>query len=1438
MPASAFTANSDPSDPGSYAGGAVVITTRRKSASPCTPRTKAQAQRRALSSPRLGAIPKDKMDDVLRIASEIRVRPGRASQAQPSDGDGDSSSSVAIHAQNAKAIGGTQTSAGGQSASGASAGTPTGERPTPGGQSASGGKVRSQSSRRRGSSQSAVPNSRLTLGDGAPYTHRGGHGQHRTRGEDDAPPTGAARDWTAGATGARSMDRLPSPAAALGTRTGPDLSAQAGSGTDHLRPTIPPTRPTPVASQPIADDYQNQLKIEDKPNVLPHGTRHEDYVDNNRLMNGDGKYVDANGADSIQPAIPIALGGPQTGGNAAQFSGRPSMVPMLTMDAPGAGTSSSSTGPMISTSTVPAVAGTDQHDRMQADSLQAKRDQQAAIGPQPMDLPQRKRLASPRREEGTPRVQGAPTSPGAHHQIAMPSPNAPMMPVLPAAIFKAAPPDRINPPVSINLSIAAAAPPPPPPPHSSNPIPAIDPEKVTMRKNLEDLGKRFEEAQQRHTQASAEKDAIIGQQAQREQQTRAELDAAHQQTQQLNQRLNLAGQQAAHLNDHCRAYDRRVEELDRSLGLANTQAAWLAQRAQQEKERADQNAQSSSTNEQRANITAQELLNLRQQADAMRSQNETLQSSLIEARNETKKAQDLATHWKSEFDRAMADNKKHTESIKCLELQSQQTNGQLNEVRRELQDMQTKMDNACNNYATIVSERDQLRGRVATLNTQLFERGSDKEDPLAEAQIQQLQQQLQEARSLAVTLSENNQQLTVRDKQWDESYNELRQWAETRATQLQQLESRMDSERDALRDKVIAECKDMMAEKLQELAKSKDAEIKKITDNLSSEQEKWNRAKDSYINEISKLNGEIEELSQWWNEETEYPELGYDDEDEDPNTHNMAEGDSSQDDDEDEDGDDIEDEYNFLDQDEQTKEAVKKIQADLAGLMARLSTPGGQLASGGRRSPSKGPARERQSPSPTPKKVLGPRSPSREPRGRAAAPRRINASAEEDDDEAETYASYRRREADKVTVPALPTITQIAAWFQELISNLVRASSYTDQKEIAWIMSTKSKTFEELAKVEERFLSLDAKLADALRAMIKAAGIRGKTLHDTVFVKTEEALKEGRILRGVQIIRLILEHNATDHHMDTVYDITQFSQLQWMGDKPDDMHRFRTTVHYMLANLKGNHEEGTKAEILLKIMRKSKVLQASLIEYDNDYDKDPTHSFAKLDRYMERYIARKWREANDQAKTDDIAKIAANGVHLAAPGVGANQDDWKGKGKGKGGKDGKKKGKGKGKDGKGKKPKAKAKSKGGGQGGGSGKPAEKVDKQCIFFNKGKCKKGNECGYNHNENEKKKWIESRKANQGRSQSTPPAAPATGGDDKAKLAALEARNKDLLSRLSKPKYCQAYITTGCFDPACNILHVEKAEVDKYKASQKALAAARQKAKKQARSQSVPS
>ena len=64
-------------------------------------------------------------------------------------------------------------------------------------------------------------------------------------------------------------------------------------------------------------------------------------------------------------------------------------------------------------------------------------------------------------------------------------------------------------------------------------------------------------------------------------------------------------------------------------------------------------------------------------------------------------------------------------------------------------------------------------------------------------------------------------------------------------------------------------------------------------------------------------------------------------------------------------------------------------------------------------------------------------------------------------------------------------------------------------------------------------------------------------------------------------------------------------------------------------------------------------------------------------------------------------------------------------------------------------------------------------------------------------------------------------------------LKAQNK----KLSDTTYCQNYIGAGCFDDNCKKMHVEKEEVDKFKASKKALAAAKAKAKKAAkRSQSA--
>ena len=72
---------------------------------------------------------------------------------------------------------------------------------------------------------------------------------------------------------------------------------------------------------------------------------------------------------------------------------------------------------------------------------------------------------------------------------------------------------------------------------------------------------------------------------------------------------------------------------------------------------------------------------------------------------------------------------------------------------------------------------------------------------------------------------------------------------------------------------------------------------------------------------------------------------------------------------------------------------------------------------------------------------------------------------------------------------------------------------------------------------------------------------------------------------------------------------------------------------------------------------------------------------------------------------------------------------------------------------------------------------------------------------------------------------------------KIKTLEADKKTLQQKLSRTSYCMKYITTGCFNENCPDMHVEKDQVDKAKAAKKAMAAAKDKAKTEAkRSQSV--
>ena len=153
----------------------------------------------------------------------------------------------------------------------------------------------------------------------------------------------------------------------------------------------------------------------------------------------------------------------------------------------------------------------------------------------------------------------------------------------------------------------------------------------------------------------------------------------------------------------------------------------------------------------------------------------------------------------------------------------------------------------------------------------------------------------------------------------------------------------------------------------------------------------------------------------------------------------------------------------------------------------------------------------------------------------------------------------------------------------------------------------------------------------------------------------------GRLVSGRQIVWMIWDHNRTAREMDVVYDITHLTNLQWFGDSVQNIHKYRTQYNWMMANCMGDHKQETFAEILIKQMRKSRVLSQFIVDYENKRDLDPTHDLRALDRIMERYVQRKTREANDDQRNTDVARMCKDGWHAALPGQAG---DYTGKGKG------------------------------------------------------------------------------------------------------------------------------------------------------------------------------
>ena len=232
----------------------------------------------------------------------------------------------------------------------------------------------------------------------------------------------------------------------------------------------------------------------------------------------------------------------------------------------------------------------------------------------------------------------------------------------------------------------------------------------------------------------------------------------------------------------------------------------------------------------------------------------------------------------------------------------------------------------------------------------------------------------------------------------------------------------------------------------------------------------------------------------------------------------------------------------------------------------------------------------------------------------------------------------RIREQDTVKVPNFPTLPNLTQWRIQISKNLVTAGGHLDLREITWWgeIGLAENTFETLADSgDQRFLSLDLKLSTALGSMLKTAN---NSVTQDVNLKETIATGKGTMLKGRQIAWLILKHFQTNPQLGVMYQITDFADLEWRGDKPNEVHTFMYIWENMLSQMHTSLSRHELAGILLQKLDKSTVLKEDLAHYHRQVPGHPDQSYDFLMNSMNRYLTRKRYDVNRTGGVQSLIK--------------------------------------------------------------------------------------------------------------------------------------------------------------------------------------------------------
>ena len=240
--------------------------------------------------------------------------------------------------------------------------------------------------------------------------------------------------------------------------------------------------------------------------------------------------------------------------------------------------------------------------------------------------------------------------------------------------------------------------------------------------------------------------------------------------------------------------------------------------------------------------------------------------------------------------------------------------------------------------------------------------------------------------------------------------------------------------------------------------------------------------------------------------------------------------------------------------------------------------------------------------------------------------------------------SQRGKEADKITLGAMPNNAKFKAWRAALRQEVAACSSDPD-KALNWIMEVEriDASFDNLVK-SGLFRTLDTKLASAL-AKVCSHGLIGQEIN----TKSEEAAKNNVLLRGRQILLMIYQHYQLGETQGALLGLKHINAVRFRSEA--HLEAFKNDWEMVLTNMKSVPDQETLRELLLEQIKGCVQLKEDLAYYGRLDDGHADKSYVFLMHAIKRCINLDRNDKNVSELTHAISNSGYSAGRPAAPAI-------------------------------------------------------------------------------------------------------------------------------------------------------------------------------------------